>query len=222
MRARDSFLQPTARHSRRAVDPQRRARGRVPHAAGRPGRSAGALDVPDVSISPLRAMQQACTRRASCRAPAGGGRRRGYRRCRSGALRLRGVTCCSADRSGWCWSSSCSRRSEAFRARASTSLAARDSTCCGRSTCHRSSPTPTRRHRSSASCSCRAGWRPTVVTLAIIAAALSAARLWRASRDTDVSFDTEIPDETFAGFNLSEGLAAQAVARHGESPCPGR
>ena len=66
------------------------------------------------------------------------------------------------------------------------------------------------------------GLGPTVVTLAIIAAALSAARLWRASRDTDVSFETEIPDETFAGFNLSEGLAAQAVARHGESPVPSR
>jgi hypothetical protein len=59
------------------------------------------------------------------------------------------------------------------------------------------------------------GLRWTVITLAIIAAGLSAARLWRAARDIEVPFEVEIPDETFAGFNLSEGLAAQAVAQHG-------
>lgn len=61
------------------------------------------------------------------------------------------------------------------------------------------------------------GLRPAVVTFAIIAAALAAARLWRAAHDAQVPFEVEIPDETFAGFNLSEGLAAQAVAQHGSN-----
>ena len=57
------------------------------------------------------------------------------------------------------------------------------------------------------------GLVPVVVTLLVISAGLAAFRLWRAARDADISFAVEIPDETFAGFNLSEGLAAQAVAR---------
>jgi hypothetical protein len=59
------------------------------------------------------------------------------------------------------------------------------------------------------------GLKPVVLTFLILAGAFAATRLWRASRETIVSFEVELPDETFAGFNLSEGLAAQAVAQHG-------
>ncbi len=50
--------------------------------------------------------------------------------------------------------------------------------------------------------------------LAAITLVLAAIRLWRLSRQSSLSFDLDLPDEGFAGFNLSEGLAAQAVARH--------
>ncbi len=56
------------------------------------------------------------------------------------------------------------------------------------------------------------GLAATCVTFLTVAAALVGARLWSTSRMPALSFDVELPDETFAGFNLSEGLAAQAVA----------
>jgi hypothetical protein len=53
-----------------------------------------------------------------------------------------------------------------------------------------------------------------IAFFALVAAALGVLRLWRLSQITSVSFDVSLPDEMFAGFNLSEGLAAQAVGRH--------
>jgi hypothetical protein len=60
------------------------------------------------------------------------------------------------------------------------------------------------------------GLAPTCLIFLMLGVALAVARLWRTSRLSTLSFDVELPDETFAGFNLSEGLAAQAVGqRHG-------
>ena len=54
-----------------------------------------------------------------------------------------------------------------------------------------------------------------VAVIVIIASALACARWWRSWHTPELSFEVEIPDETFKGFNLSEGLAAHAVAtRH--------
>lgn len=58
-----------------------------------------------------------------------------------------------------------------------------------------------------------------VALVAGAAAVLAAVRLWRLSQLPSLSFDTALPDAMFAGFNLSEGLAAEAVARH-ESAAP--
>lgn len=53
-----------------------------------------------------------------------------------------------------------------------------------------------------------------VVVILILAGALACMRWWRLWHTPELSFEVEIPDETFQGFNLSEGLAAHAVATH--------
>ena len=53
-----------------------------------------------------------------------------------------------------------------------------------------------------------------LTVIACLTVALAAVRLWRLSRVSALPFDFDVPDNTFAGFNLSEGLAAQAVGRH--------
>jgi hypothetical protein len=54
-----------------------------------------------------------------------------------------------------------------------------------------------------------------VVVTVLLAGGLACMRWWRLWHTPELSFEVEIPDETFKGFNLSEGLAAQAVAtRH--------
>jgi hypothetical protein len=53
-----------------------------------------------------------------------------------------------------------------------------------------------------------------IAFFAVLAGALSALRVRRLSQIASLSFDISLPDEMFAGFNLSEGLAAQAVGRH--------
>jgi hypothetical protein len=54
-----------------------------------------------------------------------------------------------------------------------------------------------------------------VTVILILAIVLACMRWWRLWHTPELSFEVEIPDEAFRGFNLSEGLAAQAVAtRH--------
>lgn len=53
-----------------------------------------------------------------------------------------------------------------------------------------------------------------VAVILIVAGALACVRWWGPRHTNELSFEVEIPDETFKGFNLSEGLAAQAVAGH--------
>jgi hypothetical protein len=53
-----------------------------------------------------------------------------------------------------------------------------------------------------------------VIIIVSLAAVLACIRSWRLWHTPELSFEVEIPDETFKGFNLSEGLAAQAVATH--------
>jgi hypothetical protein len=53
-----------------------------------------------------------------------------------------------------------------------------------------------------------------VAVIVMVASALACLRWWRLWHTPELSFDVELPDETFKGFNLSEGLAAQAVATH--------
>ncbi len=55
---------------------------------------------------------------------------------------------------------------------------------------------------------------PAVTVIVIIAICLAAMRWWKLWHTPELSFEVEIPDETFRGFNLSEGLAAHAVATH--------
>jgi hypothetical protein len=54
----------------------------------------------------------------------------------------------------------------------------------------------------------------TVVVIVVCAGALALMRWWRLWHTEELSFEVEIPDEAFKGFNLSEGLAAHAVATH--------
>jgi len=58
----------------------------------------------------------------------------------------------------------------------------------------------------------------TVIFFFVVAAILASVRLWRLSRLSVVPFEVDLPGSTFTGFNLSEGLAAQAVARHDNAP----
>jgi hypothetical protein len=51
-----------------------------------------------------------------------------------------------------------------------------------------------------------------VAAIIVFAGALAFLRWWRLWHTPELSFEVEIPDETFKGFNLSEGLAAQAVS----------
>ena len=53
-----------------------------------------------------------------------------------------------------------------------------------------------------------------VTIILVIAVSLAGMRWWNLWHTPELSFDVEIPDETFKGFNLSEGLAAHAVATH--------
>jgi len=53
-----------------------------------------------------------------------------------------------------------------------------------------------------------------VAIIVMLAGALACMRWWRLWHTPELSFEVEIPDETFKGFNLSEGLAAHAVATH--------
>jgi hypothetical protein len=62
------------------------------------------------------------------------------------------------------------------------------------------------------------GLRAPIVTIAVLAMALAIGRLWRLWRMPSLSFEVDLPDQAFAGFNLSEGLAAQAVASHNAGP----
>jgi len=54
-----------------------------------------------------------------------------------------------------------------------------------------------------------------LIFLGILAMSAAIARVWSLWNAPELSFDVEIPDEMFQGFNLSEGVAAHAVAtRH--------
>jgi hypothetical protein len=53
-----------------------------------------------------------------------------------------------------------------------------------------------------------------LIVFSILTMVVTVIRVWGVSRASPLSFAVEIPDATFAGFNLSEGLAAQAVGRH--------
>jgi hypothetical protein len=59
-----------------------------------------------------------------------------------------------------------------------------------------------------------------LIVFSILAMIVTVIRLWGVSRASPLSFAVEIPDATFAGFNLSEGLAAQAVGRHEPMAAP--
>jgi hypothetical protein len=66
----------------------------------------------------------------------------------------------------------------------------------------------------------REGGLVTAVTVVLLfAAGLAAMRWWTLWHTPELSFEVEVPDEIFRGFNLSEGLAAHAVAtRHADGP----
>jgi hypothetical protein len=54
-----------------------------------------------------------------------------------------------------------------------------------------------------------------VAVVLLFAAGLAGMRWWALWHTPELSFEVEVPDEAFKGFNLSEGLAAHAVAtRH--------